>query len=97
VKYSNAGYAKVKGKVINASEAIFTPCAYEIKNVQVLDGNVVKPISEVGSFRGRFCEQAEKGETIVAQGKLEQVRNKEGQKYFRLLLGNTPSDFMTLA
>jgi hypothetical protein len=97
VKYSNAGYAKVRGKVTDTSEAIFTPCVYKIENVQVLDGDAAKPIPEIASFRGRFCEQSEKGEVVVAQGKLERVRNKKGEEHFRLLLGNTPSDFMILA
>jgi predicted nucleotidyltransferase len=64
--------------------------------VQVLEG-VEKPISEIASFRGRFCEQAENGEVVVAQGKLERMQNKAGQVRFRLLLGNKPSDFMILA
>jgi hypothetical protein len=97
IKYSNAGYARFRAKVTDTSEAIFTPCLYKIEDVKVLDGDVAKPISEIASFRGRFCEQAVEGDVIVAQGKLEGVRNKKGEEYFRLLLGNTPSDFMILA
>ena len=97
VEYFNVGYAKIKATVVDASEAIFTPCFYKIENVYVLEGTIVKPISEIVSFRGRFCEQAEKGEAVVAQGKLERMRSKEGEEHFRLLLGNLPSDFMILA
>lgn len=96
VHYSNVGYARIKATVLDASESIFTPCTYKIEKVQVLEG-VEKPISEIASFRGRFCEQAENGEVVVAQGKLERMQNKAGQVRFRLLLGNKPSDFMILA
>ena len=96
VHYSNAGYARVKATVIDASESIFTPCTYKIANAQVLEGPE-KPVSEVASFRGRFCEQARNDEVIVAQGKLERMQHKRGEVHYRLLLGNKPSDFMVLA
>jgi hypothetical protein len=96
VHYFNAGYARIKATVIDASESVFTPCTYKVGDVQVLEGPE-KPISEVASFRGRFCEQAENNEVIVAQGKLERMQNKRGEVHYRLLLGNKPSDFMILA
>jgi predicted nucleotidyltransferase len=95
VHYSNAGYARIKATVVDTSESIFTPCTYKITNVQVLEGTE-KPVSEIASFRGRFCEQTENGEVIIAQGKLERMQNKAGELRFRLLLGNEPSDFMIL-
>jgi predicted nucleotidyltransferase len=97
VHYSNAGYAKIKATVVDASEAIFTPCTYRIENTHVLKGKNVKLISEIASFRGRFCEQAENGESVVAQGKIEQMWSRGGKESFRLLLGNLPSDFIILA
>lgn len=96
VHYSNAGYARIKAMVVDSSEAIFTPCMYKIKSVHILEGTTAQPISEIVSFRGRFCEQAKNGEVIVAQGKLERMRNKDGKESFRLLLGNRPSDFMIM-
>ena len=97
VQYSNAGYAKIKATVADNSEALFTPCSYKIKNVQFLEGIVAKPITEIVSFRGRFCEHAKNDEAVIAQGKVEHVRSVKGDEYFRLLLGNKPSDFMILA
>jgi hypothetical protein len=96
VHYSIAGYARIKATVVDTSEFILTPCAYKIAKVRVLEG-ANKPVSEIASFRGRFCEQAENGEVVVAQGKLERMQNKSGEVRFRLLLGNQPSDFMILA
>ena len=87
------GYAKIVGSVIDDSEAIFTPCTYLLDNVETINGKERSPIEEIVSFRGRFCEQAKMGEKVTAQGKIEQVE-KKGRIHYRLLLGNTPKDFM---
>jgi predicted nucleotidyltransferase len=97
IRYKNVGYSRIKATVEDDSEAIFTPCSYKLQNVSVLEGSRF-PIQEIWSFRGRFCDQARNGETIIAQGKVESVTdNKENREYFRLLLGNKPSDYMILA
>ncbi len=97
IQYENMGYAKIKAVVEEDSEAIFTPCKYKIKNLEILDG-VRFPVEEIVSFRGRFCEQAKKGEAIIAQGKVEKLSNsKSNREYFRLLLGNKHSDHMILS
>jgi len=96
VQYTSLGYAKIKAKIIDDSEAIFTPCRYKIEDVDILDGVHVKHVEEIASFRGRFCEQARNGETVIAQGKVELVKDRE-REYHRLLLGNRASDHMILA
>jgi len=97
IRYRNVGYAKIKGVIEDDSEAIFTPCSYKIKNVDFLEG-VHFPIEEIASFRGRFCEQARIGEVVVAQGKVEHATDtRTNHEYYRLLLGNEPSDYMVLA
>ena len=97
VRYKNCGYAKVEAVVVDDTEGIFTPCTYKIEDVKVVEGPKLEPIKEITSFRGRFCEQAKKGESVVAQGKLEQVTAyRSGCEYFRLLLGNKPTDYMIL-
>jgi len=97
VKYRNVGHARIKAEVAGDSEAIFTPCSYKIKNVEFLEG-VHLPVEEIASFRGRFCEQARVGEAVIAQGKVEHVADsRQDRECFRILLGNRPSDFMTLA
>jgi predicted nucleotidyltransferase len=97
VCYENLGYARIKATVADDSEAIFTPCKYDVERVMIIEGPRLA-ISEIASFRGRFCEQARTGETVVAQGKVERVRdNRRNREYFRILLGNTPSDYMVLA
>ncbi len=93
VRYKFMGYAKIKATVTDDSEMIFTPCSYKIADVKILEGVHVEPIEEIVSFRGRFCEQARNGETVIAQGKVEKVLAGE-QVFHRLLLGNRTSDFM---
>jgi len=98
IQYRNDGVAIVKATIADDSEAIFTPCVYKVRSVRVLDGPRAEDIEEIVSFRGRFCEQARVGESVTAQGKLEHVNDRRhGREYFRLLLGNKPSDFMVLA
>ncbi len=96
VQYRPVGEAKVRATVTDDSEMIFTPCTYRIDGAQVLEGKNLNSIREITSFRGRFCEQARNGEEIIASGMVESVK-KGADEYFRLLLGNKPSDFMILA
>ena len=93
IRYFPAGYVKVKARIKDASGAFYSPCRYWLEKVEVLDGTKVKNIVEAISFRGRFCEQAETGESVVIQGKLEKVSTSEGEHY-RVLLGGNSSDFM---
>lgn len=97
ILYKPVGYAKIKAKVVDNSEAIFTPCTYKIDDVEVLEGGHVKPIEEIVSFRGRFCEQAKNSEMVIAQGKVELVQKESAREHYRLLLGNKISDHMILA
>jgi len=92
--YVPSGYVKIKARIADDSESIFTPCRYLIEDVRILDGVKVRGLKEIVSFRGRFCEQARKDEIVVAQGKLEKVIEKNGTEFFRLILGVKPSDFM---
>jgi len=98
IRYKNCGYARIRATVEDDGESIFTPCTYRVANMKILEGNEVEEIDEISSFRGRFCEQATNGETVVAQGKIEHVVNtKRNREHYRLLLGNKSTDFMILA
>jgi len=98
VCYEYAGHAKLTATVTDDSEALFTPCTYKIKNVNVLEGPKLEPIEEIASFRGRFCEQAKSGENILVQGKVEHVSDKlANRNYYRIIIGNQPVDFMALS
>jgi predicted nucleotidyltransferase len=93
IQYHPVGYVKVKAKVSDASESIYTPCRYLLKQVEVLNGDKAQDIVETVSLRGRFCEQAETGEPVVIQGKLEKVVAPD-KTHHRVLLGGNPSDYM---
>ena len=98
VCFKNSGYAKITAKIADSTDSLFTPCTYKLENVRVVEGPKLQPIQEIVSFRGRFCEQAANGEAIEAQGKVELVTNKKsGGEYYRLILGNKPSDYMVLS
>ncbi len=96
--YTSEGQAKIKARIVDDSESIFTPCRYRIENVEILEGERTdEEIREIASFRGRFCEQAREGEIVIAQGKVEKVQKEDQLEYYRLLLGNRTSDHMVLA
>jgi predicted nucleotidyltransferase len=98
VCYKNSGYARIRATVAEDSEALFTPCTYILENVKVTDGPALEPIREIVSFRGRFCEQAKTGERIIAQGKVEHVKDtRNSREHYRMIIGNKPSDYMTLS
>jgi predicted nucleotidyltransferase len=92
-EYSSSGFIKVRARISDDSEAFFSPCSYKLENTIVIDGVTVDDITEVASFRGRFCEQAKKGEDVIIQGKLEKISSKKDSHY-RILLGGRPSDYM---
>ncbi|MBS7642118.1 hypothetical protein KEJ40_03015 [Candidatus Bathyarchaeota archaeon] len=93
--YKRIGYARIKARVDDDSDSIFTPCKYIVSNVEFLYGvDYAKPLEEVVSFRGRFCEQARRGEIVVAEGKVEKVVDSSGYEYYRLVVGSRPSDFI---
>ena len=97
VCFKNSGYTKITAKIADSTDSLFTPCTYKLHDVAVVEGPKLQPISEVVSFRGRFCEQAANGEAVEAQGKVELVTNKKtGSEHYRLILGNKPSDYMVL-
>ncbi len=97
VCYKNSGYTKITANISDSSDALFTPCTYRLKDVTIAEGPKLTPITEIVSFRGRFCEQATVGEKIEAQGKVELVTDKKNSReHYRLIIGSKPSDYMVL-
>lgn len=94
--YKPKGYAKIKATISNNSQSLFTPCSYELTDVEIIEGPKIEHLRKISSFRGRFCEHAKNNEKVIAQGKLEKVRQEGKQEYYRLLLGSKPSDYMVL-
>jgi uncharacterized protein len=90
-QYTALGRAAISASIADDRDAIFTPCRYFLSDVRSLENPLPADLNEIVSFRGRFCEQACIGESIMASGTLERVQ--EGSKvHHRLLLGNFQQD-----
>jgi predicted nucleotidyltransferase len=92
--YKPLHQAGVVATVTGVSDAIFTPCSYPLEEVQFLQGDPVDSLCEIVSFRGRFCEQARRGERVYAFGTIERVQTRQGRAWHRLILGNRTEDHM---
>jgi len=99
-KFKNLGRIKIKAKIIDSTNSIFTPCSYKIDVLKVIETKIIgnnislNNLSEISSFRGRFCEQAIKGESVLVEGKLEEVRFKGSITHLRILLTHQIHDKM---
>ncbi|TFG26853.1 MAG: hypothetical protein EU532_08880, partial [Promethearchaeota archaeon] len=101
-KYKNCGRIKFKAEVTDSINSIFTPCSYKIHVIDLLENSQIyskidlSRLREINSFRGRFCEQALKGEKVIVEGKLEKVFYKDTEEYYRILLEDQVSDKMII-
>ena len=99
-QFKDLGRITIKCEIIKSSESIFTPCSYFIHCIKVIEQNLkvpsidVKRVTHVNSYRGRYCEQAIKGEKVVVAGKLEEVTYKNNDPYYRVLLTDQRFDKM---
>jgi len=97
-KFKNLGRIEIKAKIEDSTDSIFTPCSYKIKGIKIKDKNCIvnnvnlEDITEINSFRGRFCEHAKDGENVLVKGKLEEVVFKGNQKHLRILLTDQTQD-----
>jgi len=61
--------------------SIFTPCTYKIEDI-VGSGEIDLPnITELWSLRGKFTEQAKKGDVVEFKGTIEEVVINKEKKY----------------
>ncbi len=82
------GFMTIEAKVTSNLEAMFLPCTYAVDEVQVLEGVKVDDLQEVCSYQGIYSDLLDVGEPMLAQGKLEHVKDRrDGQEYHRLLVG----------
>lgn len=101
-QYKNFGRIKLKAKILDSKDSIFTPCSYKIKPLKVLDKKSVlnkvklKDILVINSFRARFCEHAKDGEIVLVEGKIEKVNYKNRLEYYRVLLTDQTQDKMLI-
>ncbi|MFX1502118.1 MAG: nucleotidyltransferase domain-containing protein [Promethearchaeota archaeon] len=98
-QYKNFGRIKLKAKILDSKDSIFTPCSYKINTIKILesDTNINKEdINEINSYRGRYCEHANEGENVFVEGKLEKVIYKNKLESYRILLTNQKIDKLLL-
>lgn len=92
-RYEPLGAATIRGRIDDASDALFTPCSYVVGDAETVEGATVPATCEVVSFRGRFSDQARRGEVVHAKGTLERVIRRAGPASARLTVG-APGDFL---
>ena len=99
-QFRNLGRIHLKARIKDSIDSIFTPCNYKIEPLKIISSIIdekrinLEEITEVISFRGRFCEQAIKGESVIINGKLEQVKFKHEKEFLRIVLQNQIHDKM---
>ncbi len=91
-RYVSGERTKMRARVSDAGESIFTPNRYAVEDVPRPDGDFPE-IESLVSYRGRFTEQASEGEKIEALGTVEKVIYRGEEEYYRLVLGH-PEDYL---
>ena len=92
--YEPKGLATIRGKVVDHYNSHVRPGFYEITNGRLIKGDheMIQidekiPLKKVVTYSIPFVQQALKGETITACGLLELVKQKNGGKYYRIVVG----------
>lgn len=99
-QFKNLGRISLIAKTLDVEDSIFTPCSYKINCLKIYKNQTdsiknYEKLNEVVSYRGRFCEQAQKGERFLIEGKLEKVIYKS-REYYRIILTDQKLDKMLL-
>jgi len=99
-QYKNMGRISLIAEIMDSTDSIFTPCLYKIKCSKVLlsDTNInirMDLITQINSYRGRFCEQAKDGEKVLVEGKIEKVNYRDSE-FYRILLTDQTLDKMII-
>jgi predicted nucleotidyltransferase len=73
------GWTKIKARVTADDEAAFIPSVYGIQPIDVLSGpREAAEAVRVFSYMEEFRQQAQKDETIIVEGNLEEVFSPKG-------------------
>jgi predicted nucleotidyltransferase len=86
--YRRLSMAEVEATVVDDSEALFMPATYRVADVKVLEGpKQAEGVEEVVSYEGLHVDLVHDGEGLRARGKLEEVVDRGGGRYLRILIG----------
>jgi predicted nucleotidyltransferase len=73
------GWAKIKARVTADDEGPFIPSVYGIEPLEVLGGSKeALKVSRIFSYMEEFRQQAQKDETVIVEGNLEEVETLTG-------------------
>lgn len=89
-KYKRVGIAKFHGMVKDNRSSVVRPGCYIISDSKFIEGdNSCKniPISKVVFYSRDYCMLAYNDEKIEASGVVEEVSKKNGEKYYRIVIG----------
>jgi predicted nucleotidyltransferase len=87
--YYPCGQVTIRAVVCDNTNSLFLPSVYYLKDVKVLEGQLLGHINEVVSYESLYDSLAENGESIVAKGKLERVVDSvTSREYYRVLVGS---------
>lgn len=87
-RYRGLGFARIRAKVKEVVEDLYTPYIYALSNVEVEEGDQSWKVSEAVSYEGFYGGLAQEGEEVIAYGKVEEVKSTTGKDYLRLLIGS---------
>lgn len=73
------GWAKISARIVDDADAPFIPSVYNIKPLEVFKGkrDALEAV-RVFSYMEEFRQQAQKDETVIIEGNLEEVVSPEG-------------------
>ena len=85
--YKELDLVTVQGTVTNNFNSVIRPGYYEIKDSKIINGHEDVPIKKIVFYSRDYCILAYPGEKIEACGLLELVRHKNGERYYRVVIG----------
>ncbi|MFX0168169.1 MAG: nucleotidyltransferase domain-containing protein [Candidatus Hodarchaeota archaeon] len=91
--YQQVGPARAFCRIVNHRDSLFTPCRYEVDDVEWIEGAQEENLREIVSFRGRFTEQVRQDDRVVVQGIIELVHAGK-ERWSRFVLGEQPTDIL---
>ena len=91
--YPSLGLVTIQGKVTGNFNSVVRPGCYEIEESTIIERpstlspkeNI--PVTKIVFYSRDYCLLAFPGEKIMASGILERVKPKEGEAYYRLVVG----------
>ncbi|MCW4049638.1 MAG: nucleotidyltransferase domain-containing protein [Candidatus Bathyarchaeota archaeon] len=85
--YQRLGYGMGNAKITDASNSIYLPAKYSLRDVELETGD--EEIEEIVSYEGLYGGVFEEGDRIEFKGVIEEVKGKD--RYLRLVVGGAGS------